>query len=187
MATELNGADARATPNFSTKSLARFQLPNRYDRSGNRCFDEGAYSYVFFSNGVATKIFKRSHELSEDFIRRVFQSEVNAYQMLQEHPELLKITPIFYGPVRFESILDNDQGFPPATFLMADCAYQMEYIPVHFDKLGHHPLCAEITASFAKSGIKYLTDASIAVLPVTEGGNLAGIRVIDFSDHEYIA
>lgn len=169
-----------------TRIIESYQLPREYEQSGKKNFDQGAYAYVFFSDGVATKIFKRRHDLAENFVRMVFQSEVDAYQRVQIFPELQKITPKFYGPIRIENILDNVLGCPSATSLLADCAYQMEYIPAHFGKLGHHPRCSEITEYFATAGINYLIDASVADLSLTEEGKPEEIRVIDFSEHEYI-
>jgi len=141
---------------------------------------------VFFIDGVATKIFKRNHSLTDDFIRMVFQSEVDAYLKVQNFPALREITPKFYGPVRFEKILNNAQGLPSAATLMGDCAYQMEYIQAPFIKLGTHPQRGAIEKVFADAGIHYLKDASVTDPSSIVGENIPGVRVIDFSVKEYV-
>lgn len=164
-----------------TNTVKSFHLPLKYDSNGNQYFDEGAYSFVFFIGGIATKIFRRDKGLPEEHIRSVFNSEIEAYKRVQNSTDLIKITPKFLGAVLLEEISDNTSLSPKANILIPDCAYQMEYVPAQFVKLFTHPLYEEICERFAAAGIFYLKDASVATLtPPTEDESI-NLCVIDFA------
>lgn len=168
-------------PVTNPKMIESFQIPTEYRGDGSRSFGEGAYSFVFFVDGVATKIFRRDKGMDEDHLRNVFNSEVAAYQKAQASSLLQNITPKFYGPIRFGKILDNEYGYPSAKILIPDCAYQMEYLRAPFIKLEFHPSCKEITKQFTDAGIHYVKDAS-----VTDPESSKEICVIDFAIEEHI-
>lgn len=168
---------------MKTREVESFCLPSQYSPSGIH-FKEGGYSFVFFSGGVATKIF-RCDQKTESHIQKVFKSEVDAYIKVQSHPTLLKITPKFIGPIKFNRIVENVEGFPSANILMPAYAYQMEYVSAPFIKLIHHPKRDEITKQFSDAGIYHLIDASVTDPNPISGENELGVRVIDFAIEEH--
>lgn len=169
--------------NPSTRFVETFQIPSKYDHKDS-CFEKGAYGYVFFVDGIATKIFRRDGGMDEEHIRRVFKSEVDAYQRVQDFSELRQITPKFFGPVHFGEILENDKNVPLARTLIFSCAYQMEYIKGSFTKLNTHPKYDDISKLFCKAGIHHLTDASFTEPSSIYEKNTIGIRVVDFAMEE---
>jgi hypothetical protein len=169
---------------LSHQAADSFCLPSEYSPTGIN-FQEGGYSFVFFTGTVATKIFRCDNAL-EPFIKRTFNSEVEAYIKVQNYPELRKITPKFLGPIKFNTLIDNNEKYPSKQILMPAYAYQMEYVSAPFIKLIQHPQCDAITKQFLDAGICHLKDASVTDPSPIGGNNEIGVRVIDFSIEEHI-
>jgi len=143
---------------------------------------EGAYAVVFFSeDGRATKVFKRSSEISGSHITSVFESEVMAYKVATAIPSLARLIPPFYGEVRVERIIDASGADITADFYV-DRAYQMQRIMGAFVKLGSLPSnnSVEIRKLFFEHGIRHMSDASVTL---DAGKEIECI--IDFAIQEY--
>ena len=164
--------------------IKEFYLPQPYDSDGNKYFEFGSYSFVFFRNGVATKIFRKNNGIPEKHVKKVFLSEVEAYNLASSSQDLVKIVPKFFGTVQFEEIINKyDLYIDPSNFLL-NCAYQMEHIKARFYKLGNYDIRDEVSKRFANAGIHYLTDASIAILKPHDKNSI-NFRVIDFAVQEH--
>ena len=155
-----------------------FQIPEPTKERYRYC-DCGDYGYVFFDyeRNIATKIFRRDTNKSEDNIRRAMKEEVSAYQRIMNNTELLMITPKFYGVITFSNIQENSLRIPRAEVLIADCAYQMEFVHGRFDK---YHLPSHITRLFYSAGVMSVDDVSVKV---DIDDNV--LCVIDFATHDY--
>jgi hypothetical protein len=108
-------------------------------------FDNGAFSVIIFEpeKRVATKVFYPFKGKSNDFIKNVFLSEVDAYKKIWEDKgkisQLQKITPIFHGVVEETIKITHDlnQDIDPAIpkELISDLSFKMEYVNIPFKKL----------------------------------------------------
>lgn len=144
-------------------------------------FKEGAYAVVFFNpEGRATKIFRRRHDVPCEHVKKIFNSEVRAYQIAQCNPKLRSLTPAFFGPVQVQHVVDANGNDISADFYL-DLAYQMEKIAGDFVKIGS--LSSEnsiaIKQAFLSAGIEYTCDASVVI----QDGNI--VKVVDFAIGEY--
>lgn len=155
-----------------------FQIPQP-TLENSKYYAEGAYGVVFFDykQKIATKIFKRNPQKTEVHIRKVMNAEVSAYQKIANNPELSAITPKFYGAVKFSKIIENRLGKPSAKELIADCAYQMEFVQGAF-KDCHLPISIE--NQFRSAGVNYVGDVAVKT---DDDGKI--VCVIDFATHDY--
>lgn len=146
-----------------------------------RMFNEGAYAVLFRddASGRARKVFRRRPG-SEDHVRKVFEAEVDAYEIASGVDELRALVPRFYGrtPGLFEII---NFGSPISQELMDDCAYEIEFIDADFVKLGSAPQDEKlrIIQLFRHFGISHVKDASVVI----EEGRIT--KVIDFATNEF--
>jgi hypothetical protein len=145
-------------------------------------FDFGAYSVVFFlDGGRALKLFKRPPSGDEARVRRVFASEVTAFERAASCVEANALAPQFFGVKSVESVLD-ERGLEISHDFLLDCAYEMEFIAGTFIKLGALSLekSLPVRRLFERCGIRYLSDASVTLSPEGEIS-----RVIDFAIEEF--
>jgi len=147
----------------------------------------GAYAIVFIKNGRALKLFKSynhphldgtgKEEISADrtneYRKRVYQTEVDAYNLIKDSGLLKKFTPLFYGPISITKVIDNGKDISDQFLL--DCCYEMEYIEGIAEKLniihGNSEILLpleknlgfslhEIIKEFVKLGVHYTKDSS---------------------------
>lgn len=144
-------------------------------------FDFGAYAEVFFVNGRALKVFKRRTDADDQHVRRVYESEVGAYEIAGCHEQLRAIVPEFFGRVWVGDVL-NEAGNSIASQFILDCAYEMEFVKGCFVKLGsldsqkHH----QMQNLFFPHGVLHLRDASVVL---SSNGDI--VAMVDFALMEY--
>jgi len=144
---------------------------------------EGYFGHVyFFPEGRATKIFKRQKDEDDEYVHKVFSSEVEAYKIVSEVEELRIITPTFFDKVDVSKVIDCNGNDISWKYLL-ECAYQMEYIDGEFIKVGYY-LSRELRKQyeyirelFCSHGIFYTKDASVLIDPESQKIKY----VIDFS------
>lgn len=141
-----------------------------------RKYDEGAFGTVFFINDeFAVKVFRRKESRTEDFARKVMQSEVSAHEAIQNNTTFLKeLTPKYYGQVTIETIFDeNGQDISNDFFL--NLAYKMEYLQGRFMKNPNLYQNACVSEEFKRLNIKFIADCSC----IENNGQIE--KIIDFA------
>jgi hypothetical protein len=147
-------------------------------------YAEGAYAVVFFVEDRAIKVFKRRPEASDEHVRAVFESEIEAYKHALCTDDLRELVRHFIGATTCCAITDVDATDISKQFYL-DCAYEMAWVQGDFKKFG--TLSSEITEDlgrrFHAAGILHLIDSSIVV--DVEGRPR---HVVDFAmrEHELI-
>ncbi len=146
-------------------------------------FGEGAYSLVFLtSDGLATKVFKRRPDASEQHVKDVFKSEVEAYNIASKIKELRILIPHFYGQITCSRIT-NEKGLDISGEFYLNYAYQTKRVFGSFRKFGDIP--REKTQSvqdlFRLAGINYVLDSCVLL-----GDNDEITCIIDFATKEYV-
>lgn len=137
---------------------------------------------MFFTpDGLATKIFIRRKDASEEHIKKVFESEVNAYNIDRKHEELQKLIPYFYGQVNCSKITDHN-GTDISKQFHLNYAYQMEKVEGNFVKIGG---CKTEQAKrtinlFQSAGIFHTSDISVVA---DNDDNI--VCIIDFALEEF--
>lgn len=140
-------------------------------------FKEGHFGCVIFdANKVATKIFRRHPTISEEHTKKVFYSEVAAYQIAMGNDILNLITPKFYGITRCTSVLDQNNADISSKYYL-NLAYQMEAIDGIFVETGVSD--PDIEGIFHNAGIAYTKDYAT----IMKNGKI--IYVIDFATEEH--
>lgn len=163
------------------KKVDSFVIPRNYDVEGKCLFKSGAYSYVFFDGGIATKVFRIDNSIPEEVVRKVFKDQVKAYMQVQSCAEVMAITPRFFGTIEFKEVINNALPYeeslaPRAEVLLWDCAYQIENVNGYFDDLNRYSFYEDVKRRFSNIGITYLIDSSVAIL----NDDPLKICVIDF-------
>jgi serine/threonine protein kinase len=162
----------------------------------------GAYSIVLIDNHckVAFKLFKSydhpdlngtekerfGKEMINNYRRKVFTSEVDAYVQVQRSEVLRKFTPNFFGTRKFNRVLNYQQDITYQ--YLPECCINMEFIEGDDYKIIELMANSELLEEFEKEfdfnlsvliqefhsyGILYLNDASIII-------NKNGVKIIDF-------
>ncbi len=144
-------------------------------------FDEGCYGLVVFveSEAKAVKVFMKNHTLEQ--AENVFDSEVDAYNKVQNCEEAKILTPDFYGTVNVTQIIDSN-GVDISHKYYRDLAYVMSYESGAFQKLAI-TLTSEasrIERIFKSIGVNYTRDASVIL-----SENQIITKVIDFAVEEF--
>lgn len=140
-------------------------------------FKEGYFGCVIFdANKVATKIFRRHTNTSEEHAKKVFYSEVAAYQIAMGNDILKLITPKFYGATSCTSVFDQNNLDISSQYYL-NLAYQMEAIDGVFIETGVSD--PELESIFHKAGIAYTKDCAT----IMKNGKI--ICVIDFATEEH--
>ena len=163
---------------------------------------KGAYAVVLIDkiSKTAFKLFKSydhpdldgtsKEEIGEDktndYHRKVYKTEIEAYELVEKSSLLKAHTPKFYGTYKIDKVMDDGQNVTHQ--YLTDCCYQMEFICGEENKV-NSILCnrdllkklednigfklKHILDEFQQVGIKYTTDSS-AVFNDTE------FKIIDF-------
>ncbi len=111
-------------------------------------------------------------EKTNEYRRKVFSTELDAYHFAQNSELLKKHTPIFYGLLEFDKIFHEEEDV--THHYLKDCCLILEYVPGPCDKLmeGQNQLNRNLKNSlqlkmepllqeFVKVGIDYTLDSSV--------------------------
>ena len=142
----------------------------------------GATAHVWRNteSGRATKLFFSLPDPVRS--RKIFESQVAAFELVQGHPRLVHLTPAYYGRSSVASVVDEGGNDVSANYL-SDCAYEMQLLPGPFYKIGD---CvgsknrSEIEAAFRAVGVRFMNDADVML---DRAGEI--IKVIDFATEEF--
>ncbi len=141
-------------------------------------YGEGAYGIVFFDEqGYAIKIFKRRTDVSEEHLKEVFQSEVDAYTIACQHQELRTLVPEFFGKTQCEQVFDATGNDISHEFHLS-LAYKMKKVDGTFIKCGLQD--DDLKRAFNDAGIRHTIDASI----LFEGETVKCVVDIATQEHE---
>lgn len=161
--------------------------------------------FIDAPNKVAYKIFKSFHHLDigdsgekpfgeetfSNYKREVFQTEFDAYELVQRSEFLKRFTPIFHGREVLEGVT-GETGDDESRFYLLDCCLKLEFVdgddlklnegakqsPAGLRILSDEGVSIEqLEAEFAKTEIFYLLDASVIT-------NETELKFIDFATHE---
>ncbi|MDH2394923.1 hypothetical protein QDQ39_03805 [Providencia rettgeri] len=132
--------------------------------NGSHC--SGAYGFVAFveNKTKAVKIFKKNH--TREQAKKVFESEVQAYELIQENEKLRSITPTFFGKVTIdkEESEEDDLSLDLSLNLYFEFAYLMSCEVGTFIKLENiddRDEYEKIITLFNEHGIKHVKDSSV--------------------------
>jgi hypothetical protein len=107
---------------------------------------------------------------ANNFNKKVFETERDAYINVQQSVILKKFTPTYYGIPLISQVID-ERGIDISNHYLLDCCIAMEYIPgenmklTFFNEEGHLKEYSvdynELVNEFNNCGVKYLTDAQV--------------------------
>ncbi len=107
--------------------------------------------------------------VSNDYFTKIFKTEIDAYESIQNSDLLKKFTPAFFGKITIKKVSDGEIDISDQFLL--DCCYCLEYVPGANQKLGWFDnSCfstmygidySEIEKEFYKLGVNFLIDAQI--------------------------
>lgn len=143
---------------------------------------EGCYGEIFIDEKTNTvvKVFKKRKDLEKDFINNVYNSELEAYEILKNIPGIIQYIPKYYGKIDLDKILDIDNKDISENYYL-DFNFKLEYISGHFQKYGNNSHTCEILKKFKNAGISYVKDCSAVLNEKKEP-----IKIIDFATKEYV-
>ncbi len=113
-------------------------------------------------------------EETNQYRRKVFESELEAYNLAQKSEVLLKHTPTFYGQVNFDNVFMGQQNV--TNHYLKGCCFEMEYVPgicVKLENLKYNDQLIQhleqslkfdlktILSEFYKLDIAYVYDSSV--------------------------
>jgi ribosomal protein L21E len=143
---------------------------------GPQKFKEGHYGHVFFTDeGMAVKVFKKHHDMTEDFVTKVYTHEAEAYVLAISNN--LPV-PKYYGPQMITSILDGS-GKDISSNYYLELNFGMSKVEGNFQKTGVRD--EGLAKAFRSCGIRHINDASVKYSPI---GTVE--CVIDFATQEDI-
>lgn len=140
-------------------------------------YDTGSYARVFVNEERlrAIKVFYR--QTNRAHVVEVFESQFRAYELVQSAPDLVGMTPRFYGRPSIVGVVDRNRSDVSQLYEL-DLAIEMDFVPDRFDKITEYgERGVEARRAFEKRGIRYTRDASAAVQ--IDGS----LRLIDFATH----
>lgn len=141
-------------------------------------YKEGAYGVVFFdAQGYAYKVFKRRTNVSDDHVKAVFQSEIDALSIASQSKNLKTFVPDFFGPIKCENVFDAAGKDISHEFYLS-FAYKMKKIDGEFLKTGLKD--EALNAAFNAEGIFHTIDASV----LYENGAIKCVVDIATQEHE---
>lgn len=141
-------------------------------------YEEGAYGVVFFDeHGYAIKVFKQRAEAPKEHLDKVFQSEVAAYTIANQHQKLSSLVPEFFGPIQCTKVLDVTGNDISHEFHLS-LAYKMKKMEGQFLKRGIQD--AQLRAVFNQAGIGHTKDASVLL----DGDSVKCVVDIATQEHE---
>lgn len=149
----------------------------------------GAFADVLIdqNKGKALKLFKSyqhphldgtgkeqiGEEKINEYRKKVFRSELDAYNLVQHSEFLKQYTPIFYGQINFDSVLNNNTDV--THYYLDNCCFELEYIKSEFYKWKHIQYdFSQIFQEFNRTGIQYYEDSSASI-------RYESICIIDFA------
>jgi hypothetical protein len=142
---------------------------------------EGAYSVVFVDHNAQKirKLFRSREKL--EHCQEVFKSEMRAYEIALKADDLKVLVPSFFGQSPGSAVVDKDGNDATSEFY-PDLAYELEYIPQQFEKIGviPQPEMERIQKMFRDRGINHVIDMSVQV----ESGRV--LKAIDFAIEEIV-
>lgn len=145
-------------------------------------WEQGCYGVVVkdTGSGRAIKLFFRGED--EAHSRKVYQSEVEAYEIVQLHPRLVELTADFFGRCSVAKVFDEHGADISDRFLL-DCGLELELLSGPFPKIGS---CFgstnrnEVERAFNDAGIRHTSDAGVML-----DDQRQIIKIIDFATVEY--
>lgn len=156
----------------------------KIDLNKNKHVSEGCFGEVIdIENGKKViKLFFSSNQ-DQERRREIFLSEVHAYEIAINIPELKAITPEFFGVTTVSKISDAE-GIDITSQYITDCAYIMSYEKGNFVKLFNEPGLEEeqkrIRLLFQEYKINHIQDVSVIL-----NEQRKVVMVIDFAIQEY--
>lgn len=157
-------------------------------------FGPGGVASVFFepSRAWVYKLFKssghrdfRGDELPDRVLRELFRSELDAYQLIAGHDDLVRHTPRLAGAVTIAAVLDLNGQDVTAQFL-PDCCLQLERISGQeedladwVDKLTHLQACAR---KLNEIGVGFTRDSG-----VFDPADPERFKIFDFATTDVLA
>ena len=150
-------------------------------------FDVGGYSDIFGNDDRVYKLYisatnprcnhGRPHHLENELRKINFQSELEAWEIVSNREDICELTPIFYGKVQIQSVVDQQYKDISDLYLL-DCCYSLEWIKGNAQKFDSvswkYP---EVIPRFHCAGIMYTIDMSVFII---EGK----LKLIDFSTRD---
>ncbi len=145
-------------------------------------FEEGCYATVFFVGDRAIKVFKRRVGVTPEYVSKVFESEVKAYELSAGDRKISHYTKHFIGK-KTVSMIEDGNGLDISHNYYLDLAYEMFKLQGKPRKIGTltQTLQAEFKNLFHSAKINYLSDCSIFFDLEEKPTN-----VIDFAVDEYV-
>jgi hypothetical protein len=145
-------------------------------------FKEGCYATVFFVGDRAIKVFKRRPDATPEYVSKVFESEVKAYELSAGDGKISHYTKHFIGKKTVCMIEDGDSLDISHNYYL-NLAYEMFKLQGEPRKISTltQTLQAEFKSLFRSAKINHLRDCSIFFNLKEEPTN-----VIDFAVDEYV-
>ena len=141
---------------------------------------EGTYSSVYKNYTLAIKVFKKSGNYSYEQIRKIYNSQIDAYIKAKDDIELLVHLPVFFGSMNICKIFDKN-GNDISDNYHLDLNYVVEYINGNFVKYStaSENECNRIKTLFKQNGINYIMDS----LVIFDGVQI--VKIIDFATENH--
>lgn len=145
-------------------------------------FTFGTYGHVFFVNEktMAVKVFSINHNTEQ--AQKVFNAEVDAYEIATKHNDASSFLPRYYGIQKINKIVID--GYDVTSEFHLDLAYAMSFEKGHFKKIRDYdvsPFSRDNVMSYLHSiGVMHVSDASVTI---DNNGNI--LKIIDFAIREY--
>lgn len=114
----------------------------------------------------AYKLFRRArNDASNRVTRRIFAAESRSYRILEQHPELQRHAPRFFGEYTVTSVRGR-QGVSQSSRYLLDCCYSVEWLngddlKVFGVPAKSRPAILALMHRFEAVGIQYMADASV--------------------------
>ncbi len=122
-------------------------------------------------------------ERTNTFRRKVYETEREAYEIVQGSNILIEYTPQYFGPVQIEFVKRGN--IDVSHYYLTDCCFELEYIQgdcskfcqlksnVKDDERFYNELTS-LENEFLRKGINYIIDSSIII-------NATNFKIIDFA------
>ena len=160
-------------------------MENLIGHGGNSCvFAASTGQWVF-------KLFKSSNHtdfcndpIPDRILRQLYESELEAYTLVSEHPEVVAHVPSFGGPMSVASVT-NTAGVDITSMFLVDCCLKLGRIEGREAKLSnlvdHHVHLRDFCRRLHELGVLFYHDAS-----VFDPGDSSKFVVFDFRTREIL-
>lgn len=142
---------------------------------------EGAYGAIFVdrADGKVRKVFLRKPD--ENHTRKVFYSEVAAYELASKVPNLGKMIPSGFKHCQCQLIIDK-AGKDASNEFFGDMVFETNFIAGNFQKIGTLPSdqASPLRKAFHDAGIEHTVDMSVTLY---DDGRIKA--AIDFATEEH--